>query len=164
MTGIVRLRLNGERGDIATVLASLVGLEEYRLVVEERVDGTWRETAIQAHADLLLPTAAARSGFVAETFIVVHCNGCSGVFGPDEATVPQVFASVDEAVAYVSDPATAAGWQFDGYQLTCDLCIAAAECALRGHVWGEWAPSIAREHRYVRMCRDCGSCEGEDRQ
>lgn len=117
----------------------------------------------QAHADILLPTSPQRSGFAAETLVVVHCHGCGGVFEPDESTVPQVFASVGEAIAYVSDPATPAGWQFDGQQLTCDLCIAAAECAGRGHVWGEWKPSSAKANRYVRMCRECGTCEGEDR-
>ncbi|QIS19218.1 hypothetical protein [Nocardia terpenica] len=101
-----------------------------------------------------------KAGLVTETCVIAYCSGCGDAFGDNGCGHPLLFASTEEAVAFLTNLVTSAGWQFDGEHLTCDGCIATAYCNIEGHDWGPWEPH-GPQYTFTefRGCNHCGVLE-----
>ncbi|KZM76162.1 hypothetical protein [Nocardia terpenica] len=102
-----------------------------------------------------------KSGLVTETCVIAYCSECGDAFGTELGCGhPLLFDSVDEAIAFLTDRVTAAGWLFDGERLACDGCLTAMVCETKGHEWGDWQPySPVVRLGELRWCEHCGEIE-----
>ncbi|MFG3621246.1 hypothetical protein [Nocardia sp. NPDC047654] len=104
-----------------------------------------------------------RRGFVIEEHVVVYCDGCGDIYSED-GNEGICFDSVNQAVAYLNARSGGVGWLYDGDQVRCDGCLAAARCVEHGHSfpesWQTTLRSLGTSTR-SRTCEVCGIPEIE---
>lgn len=101
-----------------------------------------------------------RTGFLTVAHVVVKCDGCGDQYS--ETRYDQLcFASVNEAIAYITGRGAGVGWTYDGDRVLCDGCLAAARCAENGHTFPEPRRRLLGSKPEVRTCPVCGISETE---
>ncbi len=101
-----------------------------------------------------------RTGFLTVAHVIVHCDGCGDRYS--EIRYDQLcFASVNEAIAYITGRGAGVGRLYDGDKVLCDGCLASACCLEHGHVFPaprRWSLGSKPD---FRTCSLCGISETE---
>ncbi|WP_280255192.1 hypothetical protein [Nocardia wallacei] len=103
------------------------------------------------------------SGFVTQAHVVVLCDGCGDRYS--ETAYDQLcFASVNEAITYITRRGAGVGWVYDGDKVLCDGCVASARCAEHGHRFPEprRRPLAGKDRSGV--CSVCGINDSESEE
>ncbi|BCK53999.1 hypothetical protein [Nocardia wallacei] len=99
-------------------------------------------------------------GFVTQAHVVVLCDGCGDRYS-ETAYAQLCFASVNEAIAYITRRGAGVGWVYDGDKVLCDGCVALAECAARGHRFPEPRRRLLAGKDRSHVCSVCGINDSE---
>ncbi|MBF6171525.1 hypothetical protein [Nocardia blacklockiae] len=95
------------------------------------------------------------TGFVTQAHVVVNCDGCGDRYS--ETAFDQLcFASVHEAIAYITGRGAGVGWVYDGDKVLCDGCVASARCAEFGHTFPEPRRWPLGDKNRSHVCTTCG--------
>ena len=101
-----------------------------------------------------------KTGFLTVAHVVVHCDGCGDRYS--EIRYDQMcFASVNEAIAYITGRGAGVGWTYDGDKVLCDGCIASARCTEHGHTFPEPRRRLLGSKPDFRTCSVCGISDTE---
>ncbi|MFF0493598.1 hypothetical protein ACFYTQ_31650 [Nocardia sp. NPDC004068] len=101
-----------------------------------------------------------RTGFITEAHVVVYCDGCGDPYTETDAG-RLCFASVNQALAYITARGAGVGWVYDGDRVLCDGCIASQACAVRGHEFELPRRRLWSRAPECRVCDRCGMYETE---
>ncbi len=101
-----------------------------------------------------------RTGFIIEAHTVIRCDGCGDPYY-ETGSIPSCFASVGQAVAFITRRGNTTGWMYDGDRIWCDGCQAIRRCIEQGHTFPEPRRRLLGSTPDPHTCTVCGISDTE---